>query len=247
MGRLPSYLTRPPNTNVAGKLPLIVMPHGGPEARDTLGYDRLAQVLATHGYLVLQPNYRGSAGYGLEFRNAGRKQWGRRMQQDIEDGARALIASGQADPSRVCILGGSYGGYAALIGGALTPDLYKCVVSFAGVSDLTKMLDYETPSRITYDYWTQVIGDPKADRDLILEGSPVSYAADYRPPVLLIHGEVDRTVPIEQSEVMEAALKRAGKSVKFVRVPGGHGDQNEENWNLIMNEMIDFLKAHIAG
>lgn len=244
---IPAYLTRPPNTTGVTKLPLIVMPHGGPEARDTFGYDRLAQVLTTHGYLVLQPNYRGSAGYGLEFRNAGRKQWGRLMQTDIEDGARALIASGQADPSRVCIFGGSYGGYAALIGGALTPDLYKCVVSFAGVSDLAMMLDYETPSRITYDYWTQVIGDPKADRDLVIQGSPVSYAAVYRPPVLLIHGEVDRTVPIEQSEVMESALKRAGKSVKFVRVPGGHGDQNQENWNLIMNEVIDFLKAHIAG
>lgn len=244
---IPAYLTRPPNTPVAGKLPLIVMPHGGPEARDTLGYDRLAQLLATRGYLVLQPNYRGSAGYGLSFRDAGRKQWGRRMQQDIEDGARALIASGQADASRVCIFGASYGGYAALIGGALTPDLYKCVISFAGVSDLGKMLEYEAPSRITYDYWTQVIGDPKADREIISQGSPVRYASTYRPPVLLIHGEVDDTVPIEQSEFMEDALKRAGKSVKFVRVPGGHGDQNEENWNLIMKEVIDFLKVHITG
>ncbi len=245
---IPAYLTRPPDTLPGVKLPLVVMPHGGPEARDNLDYDRMAQVLATRGYLVLQPNFRGSAGYGLDFRNAGRKQWGRLMQTDIEDGARALIADGVADPARVCIFGASYGGYAALIGGALTPDLYKCVISFAGVSDLPRMLDYENSfgEPIRYNYWTQVIGDPKTDRALITQGSPVGYAAGYRPPVLLIHGEIDRIVPIEQSEVMEAALKRAGKSVKFVRVPGGHGDQDGANWTKIMNEALDFLKAHIG-
>lgn len=246
---IPAYLTRPPGSAAKTKLPLVVMPHGGPEARDNLDYDRLAQVLATRGYLVLQPNFRGSAGYGLDFRNAGRKQWGRRMQQDIEDGARTLIASGQADPERVCIFGASYGGYAALIGGALTPDLYKCVISFAGVSDLRRMLDYENRGAdpLTYEYWTQVIGDPKTDQDVIAAGSPVAYAATYRPPVLLLHGEWDRTVPIEQSEIMDGALRRAGKSVKFVRLPGGHGDQDEANWTKIMTEALEFLKAHIGA
>src|SRR5262249_34265217 len=133
--KLPGYLTLPPGKD-GKKLPLIVMPHGGPEVRDFVRYDYWAQFLTNRGYAVFQPNFRGSGGYGKAFAEAGHRQWGRRMQDDVTDGVKALIADGTADPSRICIVGASYGGYAALAGGAFTPDLYKCVIAIAGVSDI---------------------------------------------------------------------------------------------------------------
>ena len=137
-----SYLTLPPGS--AGRnMPLVVMPHGGPDARDMLGFDWMGQFFASRGYAVFQPNYRGSSGYGHKFTEAGLHQWGLKMQDDITDGVKKLIADGIVDPRRVCIVGGSYGGYAALAGATFTPDLYACAVSFAGVSDLPKMLQTE--------------------------------------------------------------------------------------------------------
>src|SRR5207244_12905956 len=133
---------RPPDPPT-GPRPLIVMPHGGPQVRDSSDYDAWSQYLATRGYLVFQPNFRGSGGYGVDWRHAGEGQWGARMQDDVTDGVKALIASGQADPNRICVFGASYGGYAALIGGAQNPELYKCVVSWAGISDLVKLLKQE--------------------------------------------------------------------------------------------------------
>jgi dipeptidyl aminopeptidase/acylaminoacyl peptidase len=130
---IPSYLTLPPG-KTPKMLPVVILPHGGPRARDEMAFDWQAQFLANRGYAVMQPNFRGSSGYGRRFEEAGYGQWGLKMQDDITDGVRKLIADGIADPKRICIVGGSYGGYAALAGAAFTPDLYACAVSWAGIS-----------------------------------------------------------------------------------------------------------------
>lgn len=248
--QIPGYLTRPPGTT-SGPLPLIVMPHGGPEVRDALTFDLTAQFLATRGYLVFQPNFRGSGGYGVAYANAGHGQWGGLMQSDVTDGVKRLIASGQADPERICIVGSSYGGYAALIGGAQNPELYKCVVSRAGVSDLVKMMKWErgqgggeTSARFTY--WRKSIGDPEDDRTKLQAVSPITFASAYRPPVLLIHGAEDGVVPAVQSKDMEKALKAAGKTVRLSLYPGeGHGGWDDAKEQAALKEIAAFLEQHI--
>ena len=136
---IPAYLTLPPG-KAPKNLPVVVMPHGGPDYRDYIGFDWMAQFFANRGYAVLQPNFRGSSGYGHKFTEAGLHQWGLKMQDDISDGVKKLIADGIANPKRVCIVGASYGGYAALAGATFTPDLYACAVSFAGISDLPRAI-----------------------------------------------------------------------------------------------------------
>ena len=232
-------------------LPMIVMPHGGPESYDSVGFDWLAQFLANEGYLVLQPNFRGSGGFGASFAQAGYGEWGRKMQDDVTDGAKALITMGWADPNRTCILGWSYGGYAALAGGALTPDLYKCVVAIAGVSDLKTMLGHEKrengPDSRTYAYWTSVIGDPDKDSAAIEAVSPYRLAANFKAPVLLIHGADDLVVPQRQSELMDEALRAANKPVTFIRVgKDDHSLVAPESRTKALNDIAAFLKTHIG-
>ncbi len=231
-------------------LPLVVLPHGGPEAYDAVGFDWLAQFMANEGYVVLQPNFRGSAGFGTKFVDAGYHEWGRKMQDDITDGVKAMQTQGWADPSRTCIVGWSYGGYAALAGGATTPDLYKCVISIAGVSDLRAMLGYEIrrtgPNSLAYTYWTKVIGDPEKDRDAIEAVSPARLANAYTAPVLLIHGTQDTTVPSDQSDKMEKALKSAGKPVTYVKIRGDDHDlSNIESRNTVLTSLADFLTKYL--
>ena len=247
---IPGYLTRPPGAG-AGPLPMVVMPHGGPEARDYFDFDLTAQVLAAQGYLVFQPNFRGSSGYGVAFAEAGYGQWGGRMQADITDGVRALIAQGRADPNRICIVGASYGGYAALMGGAQNPDLYKCVVSRAGVSDLVKIMQFErgmgggeTSERFLY--WQKSIGDPEKDKAKLQAASPITYAKDYKPPVLLLHGEWDVTVPDWQSKDMQVALRKSGHeaTLKLYKFEG-HSGWDDKNEKAALTEIITFLKANI--
>lgn len=247
---LTAYLTRP-RWAPPGPMPLVVLPHGGPEMRDSLRYDRWAQFLATQGYLVAQPNFRGSSGYGVSFAEAGYGQWGGRMADDITDAVRQLIKAGQADPSRICIFGGSYGGYAALFAGATHPELYKCVVSWAGLSDLNVDMGYEKLRYGTesegYRYWLKSIGDPDKDGAAMKAASPVTYAASYQPPVLLIHGKEDWNVPIEQSQIMEHALQHAGKSVRLsVYQYEGHTDWDPPNEKAALAEVLAFIEAHIA-
>jgi dipeptidyl aminopeptidase/acylaminoacyl peptidase len=232
-------------------LPMVVMPHGGPESYDSVGYDWLAQFLANEGYVVLQPNFRGSGGFGASFARAGYGQWGRKMQDDVTDGAEALINMEWADPERTCILGGSYGGYAALAGGALTPDLYKCVVALAGVSDLKTMLGHELrengPESRAYAYWKSVIGDPDRDSAAIEAVSPYRLAANFKAPVLLIHGTDDLVVPARQSEMMEQALKAANKPVTYLSI--GRDDHNfvgADSRTKALTAIADFLKTHIG-
>lgn len=249
--KIPAYLTLPQN-KPAKNLPLVVMPHGGPDARDQLGFDWWAQFLANRGYAVLQPNYRGSWGYGRKFTEAGLRQWGLKMQDDISDGVKKAIADGIADPKRVCIVGASYGGFAALAGAAFSPELYACAVSFAGVSDLPQMLrtehkEYGSSSQVS-SFWATRIGSSDENWDQLIATSPARNAAKIRCPVLLMHGEGDTTVRIDQSETMASALKDAGKSVEFIRIPGeDHYLNLTETRVQLLTETEKFLAKNIGN
>ncbi len=249
--KVPGYVTLPPKA-ADGPLPTVVMPHGGPEVRDALGYDRWAQALATRGYLVFQPNFRGSSGYGRAWTEAGYREWGGRMQDDLTDGVAALVAAGKADPKRICIAGASYGGYAALYGGATQPDLYRCVVAVAGVSDLPGLVEHERktngPRSGEYQYARAVIGDPDREREKLVRTSPLTYAAGYKPPVLLLHGERDGSVPLAQSRAMAEALSAAGRDARLIVMPGeGHADWSPEHEAQALTTVTDFLKTNLGG
>jgi dipeptidyl aminopeptidase/acylaminoacyl peptidase len=245
------YLTVPPGSD--GKnMPLVVMPHGGPVARDELHFDWWAQFLANRGYAVFQPNFRGSSGYGQDFVRAGHGQWGLKMQDDITDGVRKLIADGSVDPKRICIVGASYGGYAALAGAAFTPDLYACAVSYAGVSDLDLMLSRDlhhvSEEDSLYSILAARIGDPSRDSARIAATSPAKHADQIKIPVLLMHASDDTTVLIEQSVVMNEALQKAGKNVRFVKVEGDDHYLDLSSTRIrLLNETEQFLKANIGA
>jgi dipeptidyl aminopeptidase/acylaminoacyl peptidase len=206
-----------PNGKEAKNLPLVVMPHGGPFSRDEWTYDSLAQFMANRGYAVLQPQFRGSTGYGKEFVSRGYGEYGRKMQDDVDDGVDWLVKSGIVDPKRVCIFGASYGGYAALWGAIRNPDRYRCAASWAGVSDLDSQLRYDRKSFAATRYFkqwrTKVAGEGKFDLKTV---SPLSYADRLKIPVLIGHGEADTTVPPKQSHMMVDALTRAGANVTSV-------------------------------
>jgi len=248
---IPAYITLPPGKPVSA-LPLIVMPHGGPDSRDEIGFDWMAQFFANRGYAVLQPNFRGSSGYGHKFTEAGLHQWGLKMEDDLTDGVKKLVADGVVDPKRVCIVGASYGGYAALAGAALTPDVYACAVSFAGISDLPKMISQERvrhgKDSKTVSFWTSRIGSTYEDSEQLGATSPARQASHIKCPVLLLHGEGDTTVPIEQSEMMADAMKSAGKSVEFIRFSGeDHYLNFAETRIRFLKETEAFLKKNIGN
>ncbi len=244
---IPAFLTLPPGK--AGKdLPVVVLPHGGPESRDYAEFDWLVQFLATRGYAVLQPQFRGSIGYGEAFRLAGYRQWGGLMQDDVSDGVRHLIATGVANPNRICIVGASYGGYAALAGAAFTPELYACAASIAGVADLPLMLGTERRNFGTDSdavaYWSDHIG-PANDPNTIAR-SPARAVSKVRAPILLLHGADDTVVPIQQSKAMERALLEAGKQVTLVTLPGeDHNLSRSETRMRVLQELEAFLAKHL--
>jgi dipeptidyl aminopeptidase/acylaminoacyl peptidase len=249
--QITGYLTMPPGKGDK-KLPMAVMPHGGPETRDFVQYDKWAQMLANRGYVVFQPNFRGSGGYGRAFAEAGHRQWGRRMQDDVTDGVKALIADGTADPNRICIVGASYGGYSALAGGAFTADLYKCVVAIAGVTDIPAIVQWEEDQAgkdsARYEYWVKRLGDPKKDLEQMKSVSPALQAPNFKAPVLLIHGEHDDIVPLDQSVRMDKALRAAGKPVELVRIEReGHSFDKRESDIKVMLELERFLAAHLGN
>jgi dipeptidyl aminopeptidase/acylaminoacyl peptidase len=250
--RIDGYLTVPAvQAGAKGPRPMILLPHGGPEARDYFDYDRWAQIFATRGYLVFQPNFRGSGGYGKGFAEQGYGQWGLRMQDDVMDGVQALIDQGQADPKRICAVGASYGGYVALFAGAKRPDLFRCVISVAGVSDLIASQNWERQASDDdsprYKYWLKSVGDPVIDKDRLKAASPVTYAKDYGPPVLLIHGGQDDIVPVEQSRIMQRALSKAGRSVKLIEYDGeGHPSFTPALEIAAMKEMLTFVGTAIG-
>lgn len=248
--KIKGYLTLP-NGKGRQNLPMIVMPHGGPQSRDVMRFDYMAQYFAYMGYAVFQPNFRGSDGYGSRFANAGKREWGGLMSDDVTDGVNKLVQLGVADRNRMCIVGGSYGGYAALIGAVLTPDLYQCAISLNGVSDLLDMLDEESKGNSgasygAYDYWRSHIGDRFKDREKLIATSPARQAGKIKAPILLLHSTDDRSVPVEQSEKMAAALKDAGKVHKLVIMEGGdHFLLTEDTRVTAMTEMGTFLKQHL--
>ncbi len=247
---IPAYLTLPPGK--AGKnLPLVVMPHGGPDGRDAIGFDWWAQFLANRGYAVFQPNYRGSKGYGAAFNHAGFHQWGLKMQDDISDGVKKLIADGIADGKRVCIVGASYGGYAALAGATFSPDLYACAVSVAGVSNLGDMMAMERrrsgDNSQTVSFWNSRIGGEE-DGARLDATSPALHADQVRAPVLLMHGKLDTTVPYLQSEMERDALTRAGKKVEFVTFDGDDHYFSLASTRIQMLTALEkFLKENIGN
>lgn len=240
---IPAYLTLP--RGAAGKnLPLIVMPHGGPAVADTLRFDWWAQALAAQGYAVLQPNYRGSF-LNFGFIAAGFGEWGRKMQTDLSDGVRYLVQQGLVDPKRVCIVGASYGGYAALAGVTLDPGIYRCAVSVAGPSDLKRMLKWTNYAvghgdNLTQRYWDRFMGVSGPNDPALKAISPIEHVSAVTVPVLLIHGRDDTVVPYEQSDVMADALKHAGKAVELVTL------KHEDHWLSRSITRSQMLEASIA-
>lgn len=235
-------LTLPPGRDPKG-LPLVVMPHGGPiVVGDRVGFDWWAQAFASRGYAVFQPNYRGTLGYGEAFRRAAEGQFGRKMQTDISDGVAALAKAGIVDPKRACIVGASYGGYAALAGVTLQQGLYRCAVSVAGVADMGKMLIWtrergDARDGRAQEFWRGLTGAASGDTDAI---SPLKFAAKADAPILLVHGQDDTVVPIEQSRMMQKALASAGKPVEFVLMPG------EDHWLSNGATRLSMLNAAVA-
>jgi len=250
--KIPTLLTIPKDKVSAMKnLPTIIMPHGGPESHDTIDFDYKAQAFANNGYLVIQPQFRGSDGFGLKHIQAGYGEWGKKAQDDISDAVGFAVKKGITDPNRVCIVGSSYGGYAALAGGAFSPDLYKCVVAIAGVSNLKSMLSWEKRERgsksASVSYWKRQFGNGEIDNAALDAVSPENFAQNFKAPVLLIHGTRDQTVPIEQSERMNAALKSAKKPVTYVELgKENHYLQDSETRLKTLEESIKFVNAHIG-
>ncbi len=245
-----AYLTLPPG-KAAHNLPAVIFPHGGPDDRDFIGFDWWAQFMASRGYAVLQTNFRGSIGYGAGFRGAGFGQWGRKMQDDVSDGVKKLIADGIADPKRICIVGASYGGYAALAGATFTPDLYACAVSYAGIADLRSILGVARGSGAdssAMHYWEDRVGTSYSDSKSLTEISPAFHADQVRVPVLLLHSNTDTVVPILQSVREMNALTDAGKKVRFVKLEGSDHDMDHSDVRLsVLKETEAFLAANIGN
>ncbi len=243
--QLHGVLTLPPG-KPPKSLPLVVLPHGGPEARDYLAFNWWAQAYASRGYAVFQPNFRGSSDYGVAYFNAGLGQWGRKMQTDISDGVADLAKRGIVDPKRACIVGGSYGGYAALAGVTVQHGLYRCAVSVAGVADLSGMLAYayktsDGPQSSELRYWKEFMGVTGfSTSSQLAPYTPAALADKADAPILLIHGRDDTVVPIEQSETMASALRSAGKPVEFVKM------DNEDHHLSREVTRVEMLKAAVA-
>jgi dipeptidyl aminopeptidase/acylaminoacyl peptidase len=240
------YLTLP-NNREAKNLPLVVNPHGGPWARDVWGFNPEVQFLANRGYAVLQMNYRGSTGYGRKFWTASFKQWGKAMQDDITDGVRHLVAQGIVDPTRVCIYGGSYGGYATLAALAFTPEVYACGVDYVGVSNLFTFMKTIPPYWKPYlEMMYAMVGDPEKDKALLSAASPVMHVERIRAPLLVAQGARDPRVNIDESNQMVKALRARGIDVPYiVKENEGHGFANEENRFEFYEAMERFLARHL--
>jgi dipeptidyl aminopeptidase/acylaminoacyl peptidase len=246
---IPTLLTVPKNKEIKN-MPAIMLPHGGPESYDKKGFNYQAQFFASQGYIVIQPQFRGSDGFGNKHLFAGRGEWGRKMQDDLTDAVIHFANAGVIDQERVCIVGSSYGGYAALAGASFTPDLYKCAVSINGVSDVEEMLKTEEKENgdehWVVAYWQEVISRGEVDKDHLAKISPVNHVENIKSPVLLIHGEYDKVVPIEQSQNMYELMKDENKKVTFIELDeGDHNLSQAENRMKAMLAIEKFIKEHI--
>ena len=242
------YATFPPGAGRTG-LPMVLNVHGGPWARDAWGFNPEAQWLANRGYLCVQVNFRGSTGYGKAFVNAGDREWGGRMHDDLVDAIAHITGQGWADPARIAIYGGSYGGYAALVGAAFTPELFRCAVDIVGPSNLKTLIETVPP------YWAPMIaqfhrrlGDPAKDADFLWSRSPLSRADNISIPLLIAQGANDPRVKQAESEQIVAALKRAGIDHEYMLFPDeGHGFAKPENRLRFYAAAERFLAKHLGG
>ena len=239
---IPAFFTRP--VNAVGLPPLIIMPHGGPWARDSWGFDSWVQALAREGYAVLQMNYRGSGGYGTKWREASYKDWGGLPYSDTMDGLKWAVAQKHADPARVCVVGGSFGGYLALAAAVRDSPLLKCVVSVAGVSDLRELRsdsNFFSSSLVIKD----MIGN---DPEKLQADSPRLHAANVGVPVLLLHGVEDYTVEPDQSEFMAKALAAANKPYKMIMMPDtDHYFTTQAQQRQLFTEITDFVRPLLSA
>jgi dipeptidyl aminopeptidase/acylaminoacyl peptidase len=242
------YLTFPPGAD-RSSLPAVLDVHGGPQVRDTWGYNPEAQWFANRGYLCVQVNYRGSTGYGKAFIAAGDREWGGKMHDDLIDAVSHIVDQGWADKTRVAIYGGSYGGYAALVGAAFTPDVFRCAVDIVGPSNLKTLLETIPP------YWVPMIaqlyrrvGNPETDEEFLWSRSPLSRARDIRIPLLIAQGANDPRVKQAESEQIVAALKDAGIDYEYMLFPDeGHGFAKPENRIKFYTAAERFLARYLGG
>lgn len=250
---IPTLITIP---NSAGdninNLPTIMLPHGGPASYDRIKFDWLSQAFANEGYIVIQPQFRGSSGFGLAHKQAGYGEWGKKMQDDLTDALSELVNGGYVDPNRVCIVGWSYGGYAALAGGAFTPDLYKCVVSINGVSDIPKMMKQERSdhgkNHWVVSYWNKVIANGDSNEDMLETISPARHAKKFKAPVLLLHGAQDKVVNVKQSKYMKEMLEDEDKVVEMKIFKGdNHSLTDNENRLEALTLAVDFVNKHLGN
>lgn len=237
---IPTVMTQPKGSELKN-LPVIIMPHGGPASRDYEQWDWWAQFLADRGYLVLQPNFRGSTGFGKAHKDAGYSEWGLKMQDDLNDTLAWAVAEGLADPNRACMVGGSYGGYAALRAAQRDGKLYRCAVSFAGVGNLASLARYDASAfygKSYRRYWKK----QAPDFDSV---SPLKHIEDFSSPVLLVHGKKDLRVPYDQSSKIYDALKSAGKPVEMVLQPlGDHHFTRQEDRLTFLQALEGFLRKY---
>ena len=243
------YLTLPNGYTMetAKDLPVVVNPHGGPWARDSWGFNPEIQFLANRGYAVLQMNFRGSTGYGRKFWEDSFKQWGLTMQDDVSDGVKWLVSKGIADPKRVAIYGGSYGGYATLMGIVKDPDQYAAAVDYVGVSNMFTFMNTIPPYwKPMLDMFHEMVGDPKKDSALLASVSPVFHVDRIKTPLFIAQGANDPRVNKAESDQMVEALKKKGVVVEYmVKANEGHGFHNEENRFDFYRAMEKFLGAHL--
>lgn len=240
------YLTLPKGVD-AKNLPVVVNPHGGPWARDEWGYNPEIQFLANRGYAVLQMNFRGSTGYGKKFWQSSFKQWGKTMQNDITDGVEWLKKEGIADPKRIAIYGGSYGGYATLAGVTFTPDLYAAAVDYVGVANMFTFMKTIPPYWKPYlDQFYEMVGDPSKDSLLLAEASPVLHTDKIKTPLFVAQGANDPRVNQAESDQMVEALKKRGVQVEYMlKKDEGHGFRNQDNRYDFYGAMEKFLDKHL--
>ena len=239
-----TYMTIPKGSE--GKnLPTVIIHHGGPWVRDSMIFNAQTQFLANRGFAVFQPNFRGSSGYGKTFLELGYGEWGGKMQLDIQDGLAWLVRNGIANPDKVCLLGASYGGYAALMALAQFPDDYECAIALAPVTDLNLLLK-ELRGNSSEKFITKAIKNKMDKRDL-MRLSPYKVAKDISDPILLLHGTLDRIIPFEHSDKMAKALEKANKDVRLIPLQNsGHDLFHEKTRLKYFREIEKFLKKHIG-
>ena len=248
---LRTYLLLPMGFQKDKQYPTVILPHGGPHARSRPDYHFLAQFISTRGYIVVQPNFRGSVGFGRDFQESGYRQWGGLMQDDLTDVTNFMVENGYSDPERICIVGSSYGGYAALMGAIKTPELFACAVSMNGVTDLVDQVKHAKKELVDKDYWDDVlyarIGNPKTDTDMLRANSPVFHADKIKIPILLLAGEEDNRVPFTQSKKMAKALKKTGAEYEFIPFEyAGHDLTSQgSDRKTVMEALEHFLAKHL--